>query len=818
MIKVLINKDNELMSSDGREYSGEDDIFKIENLKLIFRKQKVNTTYIYIISKVINDQTFYKIGTTQSQTYGSNSKRGRLSEAQTFLIPGLKDIGFKVHYLFFYYDKPKDTSSISLIIEKQLHNVLRLKFKYSVIKFPTYISSEWYLPGRDCEIHFFGFIFDCLSYPSSKKYLIEGWKLLPVDYNKFSESNEQIRNHLPLDDELKYRYPIIQDSYTRAMEANIRSSLIPTTTQKAYISTPIENSSPYGSLEEYKKYYNDHNLFDYKNKNFKIVEINKHKGKKRSKEEYQLFVYGQIYCKIEFNEIETSLNDFSIFPQYILDISNNKYAYLHISKILEYTRDGSDSWIFERYYQTHRDSPSIAVVPIREYKLAPLWMDSIEKKKEYAYIYTKSDFPHIWHHDKNKIWKIIGSNITDDSVTISREQYDTKNGEVIKNNDGISIVEELDTIYYMILFNSKYNSIDKNSNINIKTKGDKIKLIDSWNSPNGITFKKSDCISVKNFFFPYNKIEDLGDDYDTIEQDNIHTIICMIDEIFLDYVDNKEKMTFFEIENKLPNNYSINLESFDDNQIKLIDNENCPKINKKKRKRQIKINFGKCAKYVIGAIIKVLKKGKDSLLPEYGEEEYYMKIIRIERLEKKDIYHCIFPKPFELRNNWTKKTNLEKLFVYEFDADSHFHNTTVKASKLEKKKYIKKNSFESYEMIMKKNKKYIGRNIKKKFDDKNYNGEIKKLRINPKNGELLFYVKYDDDDDEDMNINEIKSYLNNDEYIGRRVSKSFRKKKFKGTIKDYWTNKTDGEILFNIEYDDGDEEDLNFEDVKKILI
>ena len=115
----------------------------------IYGKQKTRQSYIYIISKVIDGRTFFKIGYSD---IASKAVVGvRLESHKTTLIPGLKNIGFKLHYLFFY-DRlvlGSDSTSYAHLIEQELHKYLRNHKEYStyIIHYPSSRPSEWYLPS-----------------------------------------------------------------------------------------------------------------------------------------------------------------------------------------------------------------------------------------------------------------------------------------------------------------------------------------------------------------------------------------------------------------------------------------------------------------------------------------------------------------------------------------------------------------------------------------------------------------------------------------------------------------------------------------------
>ena len=78
-------------------------------------------SYIYIISKVVDGRTFIKIG--MSNFEARQKLATRLESAQTFLIPGLENGGFKLHNIFFYRREAKHVAStpFAQLVEQGLH-------------------------------------------------------------------------------------------------------------------------------------------------------------------------------------------------------------------------------------------------------------------------------------------------------------------------------------------------------------------------------------------------------------------------------------------------------------------------------------------------------------------------------------------------------------------------------------------------------------------------------------------------------------------------------------------------------------------------
>ena len=142
------------------------------------------TTYIYIISKTINDQIYFKVGEGGK---GESKGLGRLGDAQTYLIPGLEDAGYKVHFVFFFR-KNLNINSIYIgqYIEQTVHKILRTYFQPINISYPNDKPSEWYLLSKkQDELFFIGFVFDiigCYDHAQTKPFTI--WK-----YNSNGRTN-----------------------------------------------------------------------------------------------------------------------------------------------------------------------------------------------------------------------------------------------------------------------------------------------------------------------------------------------------------------------------------------------------------------------------------------------------------------------------------------------------------------------------------------------------------------------------------------------------------------------------------------------------
>lgn len=157
------------IKTQGIDYNGGDDmlteIFEEPNGAILHTHsgaRSVKRSMIYVISKNVDGRTFIKIGASRST---KSNTGGRLGDAQTMLIPGLRNAGFKVIYIFIYPFETLTGESYSESIEKSLHWHLRHEtdYKETVLKFPTGNPSEWYLPEPKKYKEFFNEVLEYLS-------------------------------------------------------------------------------------------------------------------------------------------------------------------------------------------------------------------------------------------------------------------------------------------------------------------------------------------------------------------------------------------------------------------------------------------------------------------------------------------------------------------------------------------------------------------------------------------------------------------------------------------------------------------------------
>lgn len=553
IIENLLKQDEDLVTSKGREFNGSDEVFKIHNMKLSHRNQMKSVGYIYVISKVIDNKRFYKIGTIYNkngsfiinQSADVNKKKtGRLGDAQTFLIPGLENAGFKVHFLFFYgiedkpdFNKAKSTS-ICASIEQEIHKNMRKKFTNKVITFPNNLESEWYIPGEDtCEKHFLSFLIDIVSIPNFILFLVEAWKLQEKDTIQLLdfEPKKNIENFLPDSENLKYRYGKIEELFGIQESFGLRNLPIASSSTEILIqNTDDEQEKLFGTLKEYNTFFNksesnEVNNIHAANQYFEVGErkfqiINFFKPKKSRNIELGLpLQYREIYAKIKIRddvikekdvilESDENYDDYlSVFPDKFFEIGNNgkrnnDYIIVHSKFILdkvvnlEKYKHNPDISKFRTYLENYEISPPLGIYSIRMNKIFPNWMRDYDTQKKYANIYTNQEYNPV-HEDNGEHWKITGASFDDDNrlVYIKRQKVMINENNILKpvlNENEEIVTEHKNIIYFMVKFEESKNEKIINENIN----NSKIKTFELYDDVILSTFS---CIKLKSDFFSH---------------------------------------------------------------------------------------------------------------------------------------------------------------------------------------------------------------------------------------------------------------------------------------------------------------------------
>ena len=206
--KGIVNEHN-ITSRSGKDFNGSDSSFHVQGLSfpdpLWDEKIWTPSTYVYIISKKIDGETYFKIG--EGGKGRSTDGTGRLGDAQVFLVPGLENIGFRVHYvLFFRKTFHLNSQFVGQYIEEMIHSRLRNYFPSSNISFANDRASEWYLVNKTAIPFFIGFVFDLVGSNDHDS-------IAPLQIWKYGEKSQEVTkfrlfdgpNHFTSRTELKKR-------------------------------------------------------------------------------------------------------------------------------------------------------------------------------------------------------------------------------------------------------------------------------------------------------------------------------------------------------------------------------------------------------------------------------------------------------------------------------------------------------------------------------------------------------------------------------------------------------------------------------------
>lgn len=477
-----IYKENPDLQNSGKIFNSSDPEFQISGKHLkdplykkynTFSEPTCASTYIYIISKVIDNDIYYKIGEGGK---GTSKGVGRLSEAQTYLMPGLNEqSGFKVHYVFFFRKSLYLNSLfIGQHIEKTIHSILQRLFTPINITFSNDLPSEWYLISKRDESFFFGFVFDIIgSFDHEKTIPLEIWK-----YEESGKKNISLPKNISQRMENFDVYKNIQDSLENM---GLRKKQRP-------ISTIIDKNK-YNHLQELKNYfqlYKQPYIFYYKNVEFQLTNIQSLKNYLQSYSKY----YAVITCEMVI------LRDF--FEPYSIYLETPQKFYMKIKDFLLFYKENfvEDTWSIQNildFYQGSQynaniqtiEEPTIQVPNYFYSKPVQLfWANKMIYEEQYMYHEDSSvDEPGVV-----KNWKILSYD-TQDGVRIQRQEI--RNGELVTgSNEFVNITR------IMMLLNI-YLPDKKDMRQKKRTQTEDNVFID------GIKVKKNDIVQIKDNYFIY---------------------------------------------------------------------------------------------------------------------------------------------------------------------------------------------------------------------------------------------------------------------------------------------------------------------------
>lgn len=389
------------LKNSGREYSGSEEIFKVENKLFRDTNQPYNitpyaTTYIYIISKKINGKTFYKIGKG-----GSGDSYSRLGNAQTFLIPGLEDIGFIVHFLFFYKKAPYLSSKeqINEYIELQLHENLRHHFTASNITFPSAKPSEWYLVDEKHKLFFFGIIFDIVGSFRNSVQPMSIWKFIS------KKPGYEVVNLFP------ERAMISRlEKYTLYKKLNenlksLRNKYLPFRPQKGTIKPSQTNEGNMGLFRKaFKEEIDEEHIIQFEGHNYKLKDLYYDKKKKNEAPTQKFAVLEELSETFHMEPFQKHSIILYVQPEFsqlqrLISIGD-------FLKIYKMWKEKNPNWIYNEWplkpnYEYYNNEQKIETFESDESEvlLVPQWYSNPEVQLSYGHLFLNAIGDERYHED-----------------------------------------------------------------------------------------------------------------------------------------------------------------------------------------------------------------------------------------------------------------------------------------------------------------------------------------------------------------------------------------------------------------------------------
>ena len=521
----------ETFQNTGLDFQGDLPLFKVGNRMFeseLYNNVEQPTTYIYIISKTIGTKLFFKIGEGgksdgNRESDPTKAVAGRLGDAQTFLTPGLgPSTGYQVHFVFYFLREYLPTlrdreTLIGMYVERQIHKILKVFFKQSLIQHKSERPSEWYEIEKHEILFFLGFVFDIISlmyHPITKPLKIWKYSLInnqipsPIDTNKdvslptVNDAKERLKKFIENNDFLKD----IQDSMERLRNPIMSFTTVADANDTDNIAITVR--------EEYK--VNDAPIYTIGDVEFRIISVKK--PKPGSLPEPPIVTnrkYHIIYVGLELNKDKESsandaLNKENITYESQSDGDRNKLIYyISLQDFLHYeaqlkNQESYDNWPLKEYHEafdtgdydeniTEIREPNVdALMPAFyfEKSIQDIYGRTFLYDKEYQYHrdYSINDF----EKTQKKDWKII---FYDESKRhIQRALYDKELQTTVDNT-----TESIPVYKLMDLF-----EITK---VNIKKKGKKNKWTkinnDVTHTLDGVVYGVNDEIQLRDNVFVY---------------------------------------------------------------------------------------------------------------------------------------------------------------------------------------------------------------------------------------------------------------------------------------------------------------------------
>lgn len=690
--------------TSGREYNGSDKIFKdVENQKFTDNNDgnftEIKVAYIYIISKYIDGNTFYKIG------LGGTGVGSRLGGAQTFLIPGLGDsTGYKVHYLFFFHDTYKRPylyppafggTTLAEKIEKNVHKNLKYYLTAANITFKNNYPSEWYLiPSNQIDIKFFiGFIFDIIASHEKQPHSI--WRLDERGVDKTIQLpgkrvwKRRMLNHPYFQKSMFQR----EDKEALPLGVDIKIS--------------FNKKENYGTVDIYNDAFlgeNGENIyeFNFHNKEYRIVKILQYKdligAKKESIDADNIYAEILVIGKYEIPIIEQQfgLNNITIILK-----ENSTNFYIKIGDLLDLIKKDKfdnevayDNWNLKNnhiYFKNENQGDNVIYIEEKFNRIAPMWYYLNSIQNEWVDIIRKTTSLNI-HEDydedniKNKyivgddFKKVVNDELT--KIMVKRNKVRGQDNVIVDDSEN-----EVELLYVFVLMdlNDKLQRLNQIKKANVMLNGQEIKL-SKKDAPHLLKIEETYFIHYNQYMIPDNKSKYEGK---FVYYEMIEFFTFTIDKSNKPWV--KIKEYFKDGENKkIGQIWNIPLESinFETHKkyftlLKKGTEDHKKIVNLKtqqiKNMRQIQddvvyidvdndIEYAHnvVPKYIVGDIIKIIPENyEDFGIPYFERKGYhYAKIVGINR--DKGQYRIQYFPPYDKVKLWkanNKKRNDNKDYV-----------------------------------------------------------------------------------------------------------------------------------------------------------
>ena len=719
-LKLYENEKQHVTS--GREYNGSDKIFKdVENQKFTDNNDdnftEIKVAYIYIISKYIDGNTFYKVG------LGGTGVGSRLGGAQTFLIPGLgSSTGFKVHYLFFFHDKYKNHylyppaaggSTLAEKIETTVHNNLREYLTAANITFKNNHPSEWYLiPSNNIDVKFFiGFIFD----------IIASYRKQPHSIWRLDERGVDKTIQLPTSRVWKKRM---------AKHPYFKESVFQRTDKEALplgvdIKISFNKKENRGTVDTYKNAFlgeSGENIYEFKfnNKDYQIIQILKYEELELDGEKNKNVNPKDIYA--EFSVLGTNENEnenenempileqqFGLANINLIQKQNSNNFYIKIGDLLELIKKEKydnqvayENWNLKNnhmYYENESKGENVVFVEEKFNEIAPLWYYLNSIQNEWVDIIRRNvdlNIHEAYDEENVKNKYIIGDDfkkgVNDDltKIMVKRNKVRGQDNVIVDDSE-----DEIELVYVFVLMdlNDKLNQFKRNLKTSVNSNRELSKLIQK-NKPLLLRIEDS-------YFIHYNQYM-IADD--RTKYKNKFTYYEILEYFtFTDEIDDSKKewmkiqKYYKEGETKRMNkNWYIPLESFNlpahKSYFHLLENgsneyKNIVKLKSQQDKnmRQIEgdvvyidvddeVEYARnvVPKYIVGDVIKIIPYNSDFGIPDFERKSYhYAEIVGINR--DKGQYRIKYFPPYDKVKLWkrnNKKRNDDKDYVQNHNIEA----------------------------------------------------------------------------------------------------------------------------------------------------